>query len=78
MQESNNVEIIRAIVSLAAGLAMNVTAEGVETAEQAATLVELACQTGQGYYFHRPLSSQHARAVLRDHHHWPIVDLAIA
>jgi diguanylate cyclase (GGDEF)-like protein len=77
MQETSNVEIVRAIVSLASGLEMNVTAEGVETSEQAATLAELACQTGQGYYFHRPLSSQQARAVLRDHH-WPIVDLAIA
>ncbi len=77
MQETNNVEIVRAIVSLAAGLEMNVTAEGVETSEQAATLAELACQTGQGYYFHRPLSSQHARAVIRDHH-WPVVDRAIA
>ena len=35
MQEGGNAEIIRAIVSLAGGLAMNVTAEGVETAEQA-------------------------------------------
>ena len=35
MQESGNAEIIRAIVSMAAGLDMNVTAEGVETAEQA-------------------------------------------
>ncbi len=67
MQDTNRGEIVRAIVSLAAGLEMNVTAEGIETAEQAATLLALACQTGQGYYFHRPLSSQHARAVLRDH-----------
>src|SRR5580698_6224074 len=32
MQERGNTEIIRAIVSLAAGLAINVTAEGIETA----------------------------------------------
>ena len=42
-------EIMRAIVSLAAGLAMNVTAEGVETAEQAVKLEALACDHGQGY-----------------------------
>jgi len=77
LQETGNVEIVRAIVSLAAGLEMNVTAEGVETSEQAATLAELACQTGQGYYFDRPLSSQHARAVLRNHH-WPVIGRAIA
>ena len=37
MQDGGNAEIIRAIVSLAAGLAMNVTAEGIETAGRPAT-----------------------------------------
>jgi len=77
MDDSSKIEIVRAIVSLAAGLAMNVTAEGVETAEQAAKLQELACHTGQGYYFHRPLSSEHAHAVLRDQT-WPVAGLSLA
>jgi EAL domain-containing protein (putative c-di-GMP-specific phosphodiesterase class I) len=71
IEQSGNVEIIRAIVSLAAGLAMDVTAEGVETASQANRLKELACEFGQGYYFYKPLTSERARAVLRDHH-WPL------
>jgi diguanylate cyclase (GGDEF)-like protein len=65
MQEGGNAEIIRAIVSLAAGLAMNVTAEGVETAEQVSRLRDLSCEYGQGYYFHRPLAREDAHAVLR-------------
>jgi EAL domain-containing protein (putative c-di-GMP-specific phosphodiesterase class I) len=71
MQEGGNTEIIRAIVSLAAGLAMNVTAEGVETADQAARLKDLACEFGQGYYFHKPLARDDAHAVLRTRT-WPL------
>ena len=61
MQEAGNTEIIRAIVSMAAGLDMDVTAEGVETAEQVQRLQELACEFGQGYFFHQPLTVEDAR-----------------
>jgi EAL domain-containing protein (putative c-di-GMP-specific phosphodiesterase class I) len=64
MDQGSNTEIIRAIVSLAAGLAMDVTAEGIETADQVNRLQELSCEFGQGYYFDRPLTSDHARAIL--------------
>ena len=66
MREGNNTEIIRAIVSLAAGFSMNVTAEGIETLEQANRLQELACEFGQGYYFDKPLTREAARAILKD------------
>jgi diguanylate cyclase (GGDEF)-like protein len=64
MQEGANSEIIRAIVSLAEDLKMNVTAEGVETGEQRDRLQELACGFGQGFYFHEPLTSDGARDLL--------------
>ena len=64
MDEGRNTEIIRAIVSLAAGLAMDVTAEGIETAEQVDRLQALACEFGQGYYFDEPLTRADARAIL--------------
>jgi diguanylate cyclase (GGDEF)-like protein len=67
LQQSGNVEIVRAILSLATGLAMDVTAEGVETAEQAARLKDLACEFGQGFYFYKPLTGDRAGAVLREH-----------
>jgi EAL domain-containing protein (putative c-di-GMP-specific phosphodiesterase class I) len=66
MQESGNTEIIRAIVSLAVGLTMNVTAEGIETAEQLDGLKTLACDYGQGFYFYRPLSVADTRDVLAE------------
>jgi diguanylate cyclase (GGDEF)-like protein len=65
MECASNTEIIRAIVSMAAGLAMNVTAEGIETADQVNRLQALACEFGQGYYFDKPLTREHARAILQ-------------
>jgi EAL domain-containing protein (putative c-di-GMP-specific phosphodiesterase class I) len=66
MEEGSNTEIIRAIMSLAAGFAMNVTAEGIETLDQVNRLQELACEFGQGYYFNKPLTREDARAILKD------------
>jgi Amt family ammonium transporter len=64
MHESRNLEIIRAIVAMAGGLAMSVTAEGVETEEQLAHLQALSCGFGQGYLFKRPLARDDARALI--------------
>ncbi|EJC78966.1 diguanylate cyclase (GGDEF) domain-containing protein [Rhizobium leguminosarum bv. trifolii WSM2297] len=47
-------EIVRAIISLAHGLKLQVVAEGVETELEAEVLQRLGCQTGQGYLFGRP------------------------
>jgi diguanylate cyclase (GGDEF)-like protein len=65
MDSGSNTEIVRAIVALAAGLSMDVTAEGIETADQVKRLQELSCEFGQGYYFDKPLTSEHARALLQ-------------
>jgi diguanylate cyclase (GGDEF)-like protein len=65
MHGDGNAEIIRAIVSMADGLAMDVTAEGIETAEQVSGLRALDCEYGQGYFFFKPLSEPEARAVLQ-------------
>ena len=43
--------MVRAIVALAHNLGMDVVAEGVETAENAARLRELGCESAQGFYF---------------------------
>ena len=67
MKDSGNTEIIRAIVALAGALKMDVTAEGVETAEQVKDLKGLSCEFGQGYYFDKPLSLEDARAVVQLH-----------
>jgi len=46
-------EMVRAIIGLAHTLGMDVVAEGVETAEQAAALKALGCEYAQGFYFSR-------------------------
>ena len=47
--------IVRAILSLARSLDFSVTAEGVETIEQAQALNGMACNSLQGHYFSRPV-----------------------
>jgi diguanylate cyclase (GGDEF)-like protein len=47
--------IVAALVGLAHGLGLSATAEGVETAEQAAWLCDLGCDSGQGWLFGRPV-----------------------
>lgn len=56
--EGENWEIVRAIISLAHNLGMDVIAEGVETENQKQQLISLGCNKGQGFLFARPLSSE--------------------
>lgn len=54
---SNNIPIIKAIVSLATDLGMITTAEGVETEDQLALVRQLGCTLIQGYIYGRPMDS---------------------
>ena len=47
--------IVKAIVDLAHGLGLTVTAEGIETREQLQSLAELGCDVAQGYLISQPL-----------------------
>ena len=47
--------IVRVIIALANSMGMQVHAEGIEQVEQAAFLLEHACELGQGYWFGRPV-----------------------
>jgi diguanylate cyclase (GGDEF)-like protein len=47
-------EFLRAVVALGRTLGLTVTAEGIESAEQARLLREVGCDLGQGWYFGRP------------------------
>jgi diguanylate cyclase (GGDEF)-like protein/PAS domain S-box-containing protein len=57
--DSKNNAIIETIIHLGGNLGIKVIAEGVETAEQLATLEKLGCDEIQGYYFSRPLDAPH-------------------
>ena len=48
-------EIIRATMSLAQSLRLDVVAEGIETEQQASTLHALGCSSAQGYLFGPPM-----------------------
>jgi len=50
--------IVSAIISMGKMLKQRVVAEGVETAEQLATLQRQHCGEGQGYHFSRPMSAE--------------------
>ncbi len=51
--DAAGVEIVRAILALAAALGLAVVADGIETAHQLAQLRELGCTYGQGYFIAR-------------------------
>jgi diguanylate cyclase (GGDEF)-like protein len=55
-----NRNIVEAIVSLAHKLGMTVVAEGIETPEQYAILMQMGCELGQGYLFSPPLPKTRA------------------
>ena len=56
----------RAVVALAHGRGMKVIAEGVETAEQAALLLQFDCDLAQGYYFSPPVKTDSVATLICD------------
>jgi predicted signal transduction protein with EAL and GGDEF domain len=56
--------IIRAVLAMAHSLDMYVTAEGVETAEQAAALTAMGCDGLQGTYFCEPAAARDIPALM--------------
>ena len=55
-EDQDDAAIVRAIISLAHSLKLNVVAEGVETEQQLAFLVNNGCDQIQGFLLSRPLS----------------------
>ena len=68
--DGENHAIVRAILAMASGLGLAVTAEGVETLEQAQSLTAMACDSLQGFYFSRPVAAKSIPALLS--HQWPL------
>lgn len=53
--DSRAEEIVRATISLAHGLGLEVVGEGVETMQQARMLMRMGCDAAQGYLYSRPM-----------------------
>ena len=70
LEDGENREIVRTIVTLGKNLGMDVVAEGVEEAQQLSDLRGLDCQQGQGYFFARPLPAAEALQMLRNRPQW--------
>lgn len=64
--DGHNGAIAQAVVALGHGLALHVTAEGVETSEQFDLLVSMGCDSFQGFLFARPLEVAELTERLRE------------
>jgi len=62
--EGGDSAIVRAVVTVAKSLNMDVTAEGIETEQQLLELKALGCEFGQGFLFGRPLTPEHLKPLL--------------
>jgi EAL domain-containing protein (putative c-di-GMP-specific phosphodiesterase class I) len=58
--------IVRMMIQLADLYDIEVVAEGVETATQARSLLELECEVAQGYHFYRPMTAEAVSGLLDD------------
>src|SRR5207253_11329994 len=58
--------IVRSTIDLGSNLALSVVAEGVETGAVWSTLVELGCDSAQGFFLARPLPADELTPWLRD------------
>jgi EAL domain-containing protein (putative c-di-GMP-specific phosphodiesterase class I) len=68
--DNESTAIVQAIISLAAVLNINVTAEGIENAEQLSILRTMGCDVGQGYHFSRPLPPKDAEKLMEQDITW--------
>ena len=62
----HNRALVQAVATLARGLGLTVTAEGLETDAQVRWAREAGCTLGQGYYFARPLPAAECEALWAD------------
>lgn len=66
-ENRNSMSIVQAIAQLGTNLDLRITAEGVETAEQALLLKAMGCSSLQGYYFSKPVPAAEAERFVTAH-----------
>ncbi|ROT96398.1 EAL domain-containing protein [Marinobacter sp. R17] len=57
LESERGATLVRAVIAIAKAHDLRVTAEGIETGEQARILAAMKCDLGQGYFFARPAPS---------------------
>ena len=62
-EQTRDHQITAGVTAMAHALGMTVVGEGIETAGQWERLIELGCDTGQGYIFARPMSAEEFAAL---------------
>lgn len=72
-KEGKSGVLIESIISIADNLHMSTIAEGVETAEQGASLLGLGCHIAQGYYYSKPVPFEEATEMIRNPQFKPII-----
>jgi EAL domain-containing protein (putative c-di-GMP-specific phosphodiesterase class I) len=55
---ANDASLVSAMIGMGKSLKKRVIAEGVETAEQAAFLLDQQCDEGQGFFFAHPMVAE--------------------
>lgn len=64
LTDSNSLQIVQTIITLANNIGMAVVAEGVETVEQLSCLESISRESVQGYYISRPLDIEATTALI--------------
>jgi diguanylate cyclase (GGDEF)-like protein len=57
--------IVESLIGMAQKMKIGIIAEGIETAEQAARLLEIGCPLAQGYHYFRPVDGETIATLLR-------------
>ena len=70
--DRSDAAIARTVIGLARSLYLQITAEGVESAEQAGLLHAWTCDDAQGYHFSRPLAAEDATSLLKERRRFDI------
>lgn len=66
LEDSNNLQIVKAIISLSNRLGVGVIAEGIESENQLGELLELGCEYGQGFYLSLPMDGEDVSTMLNE------------
>jgi EAL domain-containing protein (putative c-di-GMP-specific phosphodiesterase class I) len=69
-------QIVKTVLLLAQALAMSTIAEGIEDLNQAQALRALRCESGQGYFFSKPVPADRATDLLIQPPDWSIAAAA--